>query len=113
MNIPYVYKAVCTRVIDGDTVQLVIDVGFYLKAEHRIRLLGVDTPELNDKDESKRELAKKAKARVEELLLGETVFVQTSKADSFGRWLGIITLPDGRNLGTVLIQEGLAEPYKK
>lgn len=111
MKPSYTYRAICTRVIDGDTVQLTIDLGFRMTTEQRIRLLAVDTPELNDRDVSKRDQAKIAHARVEELLLGETVTIATQKADSFGRWLARIELPDGSDLGETLVSEGLASRY--
>ena len=131
----YIYRAKCVRVVDGDTVDLIIDLGFRMTTYQRIRLLGVDTPELNDTDVSKREEAKEARDRVRELLVDgmndEAVLqkldkgaartypliIESEKADSFGRWLARIRypLPTGgwASLADTLIDEELAVVYSR
>lgn len=112
----YDYRATVIRWVDGDTVDAKVDVGFYLSAALRFRLLGsnggVDTPELRAKDPAVRQAAMAAKARSLELApAGGDVRMLTEKADEFGRWLARITLADGRDLGDVLLAEGLAVRY--
>ena len=107
MNNPYFYKAKIIKVIDGDTVDAIIDVGFRQFTTQRLRLLGIDTPELNDKDITLREKAKEAKTYLENLILNKDVIVNTFKSDSFGRWLGVIYLND-ENINERLITEGYA-----
>jgi micrococcal nuclease len=104
---PYIYKATITNIVDGDTVDAIIDVGFRQFTTQRLRLLGIDTPELNDKVLENRDKAKQAKEYLASLILGKSVIVQTSKSDSFGRWLGTIYLDD-LNINEHLIETGHA-----
>ncbi len=109
----YEYNATIIRVIDGDTVEAVIDLGFATSFRNTFRLFGIDTPELTSHDTAVRELAKRAKSRLVELIEGKTVLVRTHKPDKYGRWLVEIKTPD-ITLGTVnsqLIAEGFAKPY--
>ena len=107
------YRAIVKRVIDGDTLDVMIDQGFRNYREERLRVLGIDTPELSRGNDESKALGLRAKNRVEELCGDAEVIIRTEKGDSFGRWLATITLHDGRDLGTLLIREGLARPYKK
>lgn len=105
------------RVVDGDTVDLELDLGFHLTTALRFRLLGVDTPErgqpgyLEAKDYVARWLAD-ALARPDLL----EVRARTAKADSFGRWLVALVAVehDGHevaDLSAELLEAGLAKPY--
>src|SRR5574342_702053 len=85
--VPYFYKATVVNIVDGDTIDAVIDVGFKMTTTQRLRLLGVDTPEINSKDEALREAARTAKAWLAEVLLHEAVIIHTVKSDAFGRYL--------------------------
>jgi len=82
----YQYKAKLIRCVYGDTADLDIDLGFYLTARVRCRLIGVDTPERGKTD------YKKATAMLENLIAqqgdGEGYFtVSTGKTGKYGRWL--------------------------
>jgi micrococcal nuclease len=116
---PYIYRAQCLRVIDGDTVDLYLDQGFHSYRIERFRLLGVDTPELTSKDALERVKAQAAKEFVTSKLspvaapTGEwPLLVKTSKADSFGRWLCELWVGD-LWINKALLDEGLAVPFKK
>lgn len=120
----WTYRATCEAWIDGDTLVAVVDLGFYTLRRERLRLMGsaggVDTPEMNSRNPAERARAQAAKARVLELLPpGTGCTIQTARAaagdpkDGFGRFLAQVTLPDGRNLGDVLLAEGLAVPYAR
>jgi len=112
----YRYKAVCTHVVDGDTVDLDVDLGFAIHFNLRVRLLGVNTPELHAKDPAVREAAQKARKRVEVLLLGEllakppALIIETKKdsQDKYGRYLARIYSPNGACVNDLLLAEGLA-----
>ena len=87
----YIYKASLIRVVDGDTVDLVIDLGFDTFRHERFRLYGIDAPELNT------EAGKEAKAWLSEALQPlETIYVQTlqhktkAKRDKYGRFLAVL-----------------------
>lgn len=111
----YEYKAIVKRVIDGDTIVLDIDLGFstWIRDEH-FRLAGINTPELRSKVKEEKELAEKAKKRLEALCpVGSKQIITTAKAkDKYGRYLAVIH--QGNNIFTInrtLIDEGLAKPY--
>jgi micrococcal nuclease len=91
----YLYRAVVVRVVDGDTIDVDIDLGFYVWIrKQRIRLLGIDAPK--QKGETRPEgLA--ATEHLQSLIEGERIILRTVKGDdggdrddSFGRWLGTI-----------------------
>ncbi len=107
--VDYVYKVASIRkVVDGDTVDAVLDVGLYLTATIRFRILGVDTPERGHPG------AAEATAFVVQWLAdGHGLTVRTHKADNFGRWLGDVHREDGTCLSQALLDAGLAVPYSR
>ena len=85
----YQYPAVVLRVIDGDTVLIKVNLGFYIYLEHSIRFFGVNAPELSTPE------GKTAKAQLETLLpVGTNVMFQSHKGkpDKYGRLLGNLFL---------------------
>jgi len=116
----YEYRATLDRVIDGDTVDVFIDLGFDIIKSARIRLLGIDTPELRSKEELEKQAAQDAKAFVEKWfhdceIDGVDIFVRTHKSDKYGRYLGVFftTGQDDSEylLNQQLLDEGLAKEY--
>lgn len=105
----YVYRVASIRkVVDGDTVDAVLDLGLYLTAAIRFRILGVDAPERG------RPGAAEATAFVQTWLDdSHGLTVRTRKADSFGRWLGDLHREDGSCLSTALLDAGHAVPYAR
>ena len=106
----YTYKAKLDRVVDGDTIDANIDLGFDITIHKRIRLAGIDTPESRTRDleEKARGLASKAKL-VE--LLGDGEFVLESKeVGKYGRVLGTLLIDD-ININDTLVKEGFAVEY--
>jgi len=97
------------KVVDGDT--FITDVS---GGEIPVSIINVDTPELNGKCESEIELANKAKARLIELLPVETV-VELKNYEEMGnrhkRIKAEVILPDGSNVGEILIKEKLGRPF--
>lgn len=88
----YEYKAKVDRVVDGDTVDFIVDLGFNVNIKIRTRLLGVDTPERGHEDWSKatQECNRLLKSIADEqlLLAGESwVTIRTNKTGKYGRWL--------------------------
>jgi endonuclease YncB( thermonuclease family) len=90
----WIYQATLERVVDGDTVDIVIDLGFSTFRKERVRLYGVDAPEINT------EAGKLAKGFVEEWFWDNPkFFIETivadgksvSKRDKYGRYLGFIS----------------------
>lgn len=120
LNIPdytYCIKEVI-RVIDGDTVDVLIDLGFYLSARKRIRFLNIDTYEMRGGTDETKTLARAAKARLEELLAtpDAKVYIKTKMDNTgkYGRLLGklyVIRNSDGFiiDINHVLLEEGFVE----
>ncbi len=107
------YKAIVRRVVDGDTMDVTLDLGFDILYNNRIRLLGIDTPESRTRDLEEKKLGLAAKERVRELCpVGSTVTVKTTKdgRGKFGRILGEIYVGDV-NINKLLIEEGHAVEY--
>ena len=115
----YEYKANLIKVVDGDTVDVDIDLGFgvWLKNE-RVRIMGIDTPESRTRDQVEKLFGLAAKERVKELL-SQNVILKTFAAKDgedmkgkFGRILGdFYVSPDKKLLTEVMIDEGHAVPY--
>lgn len=101
----YQYNAQVVRWVDGDTVELTVDVGFKLTYTSHFRLLGIDTPERG------KPLAAEAKARANALApAGSQVMIATAKDDKYGRYLAYVSI-GGATVNATLISEGLAKPY--
>lgn len=110
----YIFNVKIERIVDGDTVDVTIDLGFDVYIKERVRLYGVDTPELNSSNAAEREYAKRATERATELMPpGQWMIMKSQefRRGKYGRVLGTFMTPDGRDVGQVLIQEGHAEPY--
>lgn len=101
----YTYKAVVDNVVDGDTIDVAIDLGFKVQTRQRIRLARVDTPEKGQPGYAA------AKDFVHSVVAGKSVMLATEKVSKWGYYLGEITIEDGRNLSDLLIESQLAKPY--
>ncbi|WP_223479354.1 thermonuclease family protein [Oricola indica] len=108
----YLYRAEVVRVVDGDTVDLDIDLGFYVwLRSQRIRMVGINAPEPKGKT---REVGRAATEFLESLIVGKTVIVRTYKArdgsdakGKYGRWLARIYV-DGVDVSQAMIDAGHA-----
>jgi micrococcal nuclease len=111
----YEYKATVKRIIDGDTLVLDIDLGFYMfMNETKIRLYGLDTPEMNSEDPLLRLQAIMATRYLfDNLQVGEKVVIKTvlDKREKYGRLLATIIKKDGLNINEGLIQNKLSISY--
>ena len=98
------------KVVDGDTVDVVIDLGFHTSVKKRIRLYGINTPETRtrDKEEKKKGLA--AKVRLIEMCEGVPLILKSYGLGKYGRVLGEI-IADDLNLNRTLLEEGHAVEY--
>lgn len=99
----YIYKCKVTKLIDGDTLEVVTDLGFSVYHKIRVRLRGVDAPEIRGKSKY---LGKHVSHHVAKFLTERQVAkVQTFKnKKSFDRWIGVIFDKNGKELN-VEIQE--------
>ena len=105
------------RVVDGDTVDVSVDLGFDIWHNARVRMMGIDTPESRTRNLEEKALGLASKARLKELLKGKKVKIVCSKEGKgkFGRILADLVTIDKEeneiNINDQLIQEGHARPY--
>ena len=99
-----------TKVIDGDTVDVVIDLGFDLSKKERVRLAGIDTPESRTRDAEEKVFGLEAKAYLTERLEGsEGLIVKTEKDGKYGRMLGWFYSPRSEDsINTEMVERGYA-----
>lgn len=108
----YTYNAKILRVVDGDTYEVEVDLGFNVFTKQKIRLLGVNAPETKGKDEAEKKLGLEAKAWVETAIpLGTIVLLTAKGKDSFGRYLADIII-DGKNLADLLLENTATREYR-
>ena len=119
----YEYRAKIIKIVDGDTVDVDIDLGFgIVLSDERVRIAGIDTPESRTRDKEEKKFGLAAKARVKQLL-GKTCVLKTQinkdgedMKGKFGRILGDFNVYDSatdrwRMLTEILVSEGHAVPY--
>ena len=110
----YEYRCKIRRVVDGDTVDIDIDLGFgvWLHKE-RVRIYGIDTPESRTRDKEEKKYGLMAKEFVKQFVKGDSIKLTTQKYDAkgkFGRILGDIIV-DNKSLSDTMIQEHHAVIY--
>jgi micrococcal nuclease len=106
----YYYKGQVLKVVDGDTVDVDIDLGFDVHFKTRLRLYGVNTPELSSKNPDERKKADDAKNFLKELIEGKEIEIQSFKQEKYGRYLAKIFI-NNVDVNQKLIEEGFAVPY--
>jgi micrococcal nuclease len=116
----YIYRAKLDRVIDGDTVDAMIDLGFDTHVKRRIRFMGLDTWESRTRDLEEKKKGLAAKARTKELLTKVTskpkyFRIKSHGVGKYGRVLGELFVQDEDgnqiNINETLIEEGHAYSY--
>ncbi len=110
-NKPYYYNCTLDRVIDGDTIDVNIDLGFdVILSKQRVRLAGIDTPESRTRNLAEKALGLKAKDRLIELC-GEKLQLLSLGSGKYGRILGIPHTEEGEDICELLKKEGHAVEY--
>jgi len=107
----YEYKAKVKKWVDGDTLLLEIDLGFFVTREERIRLARINTPELNSLVPYQLRRAKHARAVAKKFCpLGSRVTVKTKKSqrDMYARYIGEVYF-QGRNISDYLLEKKVAK----
>lgn len=102
MTVDWTHPADIIRVVDGDTLEVDLDLGFRVHLRAKVRVAGIDTPERGEPGFAE------ASRRVRELVRDGGCRVTTLSEDQYGRWVSTVRLGDGRDLGGVLVGEGLA-----
>ena len=110
----YEYSCTVDRVVDGDTIDVVLDLGFDIMFKSRVRLYGIDTPESRTRDKDEKVRGKMAGAFLKEAVgNGTQVVIQTKLKDSrgkYGRVLGNVIV-DGLNINETMVINHLAVAY--
>ena len=104
------------NVVDGDTIDVILDLGFNILFEQRVRLAGIDTPESRTTDKMEKVLGLESKEYLKKrIMAAKNVVIKTEKMDSsekYGRILGWIYLDgEGNSINTEMIEKGYAWGY--
>lgn len=106
MKPDYTYNAQIVRVIDGDSLEVIVDCGFRLSIRTPVRLAHINTPELNQAGGSA------AKQHLSAIIGGTSTVMRTFKPyDKYGRWLAEVYV-DGRNINQQMVDDGYAVSYE-
>ena len=109
------YTANVTRVVDGDTIDVILDLGFNIYHKGRIRFMGINAPESRTKDAVEKEAGLAAKRYVEDWInaLENKVIIETclDEKGKFGRILGRVLNDEGECLNEEMVSLGHATPY--
>jgi micrococcal nuclease len=114
----YKYKAKVENIVDGDTIDVVIDLGFKITTFQRIRMARVDTPETynvkRDSDEYQNGLVSKQYVEQRIAANNNEIILETEKVpEKYGRYIGTIWLADSTiPLNDELVEKGLAKYVK-
>ena len=111
----YEYSCQVTRVVDGDTIDVDLDLGFNIHHKCRVRLYGIDTPESRTRDKDEKARGKLAAKFLKDAISnGKHVILQTQLKDSkgkFGRVLASVIV-DGIDINQQMIEKYMAVKYK-
>ena len=112
----YHYKATGRRVVDGDTVALEAARGMDTYRRIRCRLAHINAPESRTRDLEEKARGLAAKARLQEMLEGQTIILESESYGKYGRVLGTLWIQNSEtsltNVNQALLNEGHATPYE-
>ena len=114
----YEYKCKIKRVVDGDTMDVILDLGFDIHHAVRVRMAGIDTPESRTRDKDEKARGKLSKAFLKESIKGKKIVLKTKIKDSKGKFGRVIAevwaeFEKGslRNINELMIKECYAVKY--
>lgn len=111
----YIYKITVTRVVDGDTIDAIVHLGFDITINKRIRLHGINTPETRTRDKEEKTRGLAAKHRLEQIVHEQdnVLYLKSMDKGKYGRCLGILFEVDfdDESINDMLVIEGHAEIY--
>ena len=103
-----------TKVVDGDTIDVILDMGFNILFAQRVRLFGIDTPESRTRDKEEKKYGLLSKYFLKDALSnGKKITIKTYKGDEtgkFGRILGDVWI-DGKSINQTMCDKGYAVAY--
>ena len=103
----YLYGAKVIEIYDGDTLTALIDLGFNITIEEKIRLYGINAPEMRGKEKPQGIISRDY---LRKRILGKEVIIETikDKKGKYGRYLGIIKF-EGKNINEEMVKKKLAK----
>jgi len=107
------YRATVVEVIDGDTIDVNIDLGFDIQHKNRLRMYGINAPESRTRDKVEKAAGLKSKAWLKALIEGKKITVRTYKdgtVEKFGRLLARVYI-DGVDVNAEMVKQDLAKEY--
>ena len=114
----YEYKCKVKRVVDGDTMDVILDLGFDIHHAVRVRMAGIDTPESRTRDKDEKARGKLSKAFLKESIKGRKIVLKTQIKDAKGKFGRVIAevwaeFEEGslRNINELMIKECYAVKY--
>jgi micrococcal nuclease len=114
----YEYKCKVKRVVDGDTMDVILDLGFDIHHAVRVRMAGIDTPESRTRDKDEKARGKLSKAFLKESIKGKKIVLKTQIKDAKGKFGRVIAevwaeFEEGslRNINELMIKECYAVKY--
>lgn len=112
----YEYKIISiNKIVDGDTIDVTIDLGFYTYIRHKVRIVNINSPELHSSSEADRERARKAKEFAEQWFANHkppSLYVMTKGWDKYGRMLGdFCTKEDLVSFSESALKSGFSDCY--
>tara|TARA_B100000900_G_scaffold403298_1_gene410213 strand:+ start:22 stop:462 length:441 start_codon:yes stop_codon:yes gene_type:complete len=103
-----------TKIVDGDTIDVTLDMGFDILYQQRVRLFGIDTPESRTRDKVEKQYGLLSKYFLQKCIKeGKKITIKTYKGDEtgkFGRILGDVWI-DGKSINQIMCDRGYAVPY--
>ncbi len=106
----YNYTGIVTNVVDGDTVDICVDLGYKVHIDVRVRMAGINTPEMKSKLVVERQKAQAAKDFLVGKLANKEILLDSTGQDKYGRWIGVLMLGK-ENVNNTMIAEGHAVKF--
>lgn len=112
MQPDYSYNAKVIRVVDGDTFDAIVDLGFNICVKQRFRIANIDAPETYGvkKESEEYKAGKVVTERLKELIESKDVLIKSQKTGKYGRYIAEVFF-EGNSVGDTLLSEGLVEKY--
>lgn len=113
----YHYKCKVLRVIDGDSIEVDVDLGFSTWKKVTLRLSDIDAAEVRTKDLEEKQIGLEATEFLKNKLFENNpegfIYIQSNSVDAFGRSLARVFTENGDNVNLILFESGFAKEWKK
>lgn len=111
----YNYRCKLLRVIDGDTIEVDVDLGFYTWRKITLRLADIDAPEVRTKDLDEKKEGIKSTEFLKDIISKNNedsfIYIESKGVDDFGRSIATVYTEDGFNVNLLLLESGLAKKW--